>query len=130
MNHTVHGLRARRCPEESWLCQTGVAARDQWCAGFGRRCNGYGNEWQKSDGVLREGDCVYMGGVRCEVGAGRGGRFCDCWLQLRCSVRRGQGRPYGRALRHAVCRANEQASCAAGGSGCEGVTGQPGRSCA
>ena len=92
---------------------------------------GFGNEWQKSDGVLREGDCVYMGGVRCAVGDGRGGRFCDCWLQACCSVRRGhEGRSYGRALRHAVCRANEQATCAAGGSGCEGVTGQAGRSCA
>jgi hypothetical protein len=30
---------------------------------------------KKNDGVLREGDCVYMGSVRCEVGAGRGGRF-------------------------------------------------------
>lgn len=32
---------------------------------------GIGNEWQKSDGVLREGGCVYMGGVRCMLG-GRG----------------------------------------------------------
>ena len=93
MNHTVLGLRARRCPEESWLCQTGVAARDQWCAGGGRRCNGLGKMMmmnsKKGNGVLREGDCVYMAGVRCEVGGGRGGRFCDCWLQPSCSVRRG-----------------------------------------
>lgn len=41
-----------------------------------------------------------------------------------------EGRPYGRALRHAVCRANEQARRTTGGSGCEGVTGQAGRSCA
>jgi hypothetical protein len=35
-----------------------------------------------------------------------------------------------RALRHAVCRANEHASPGQSGSACEGVTGQAGRSCA
>ena len=61
------------------MCQTGVAARDQWCAGGGRRCNGLGKVMmmnsKKGNGVLREGDCVYMAGVRCEVGAGVEGAF-------------------------------------------------------
>lgn len=56
MNHTAHGLRARRSSWERALCQTGVAARDRWCGLVKERCNGVGDlrgRWSDTGGRLR-----------------------------------------------------------------------------
>lgn len=86
MNHTVHGLRARRCPSKvgcvrqvSQRVINGVRALDEgamaWMA-KAMECHG-------------RAIAYIWDGTRCEVGGQQTGveAFCDCWLQLGCCVR-------------------------------------------